>query len=149
MRALGLFLLIAGALGASAAGPEARDKHVEAALVPEVSGVAPGKAFTLAVRLRMDEGWHTYWKNPGDSGMPTSVEWELPEGFAAGELRWPVPERIDVAGIISYGYHGEVWLLTEISVPAGWAGPEATIGARVSWLMCKEECIPEIGRAHV
>lgn len=139
---MGFFLLMAWVLGASAAGPEARDKHVEAALVPEVSGVAPGKAFTLAVRLRMDEGWHTYWKNPGDSGMPTSVEWELPEGFAAGELRWPVPERIDVAGIISYGYHGEVWLLSEISVPAGWAGPEATIVARVSWLMCKEECIP-------
>lgn len=131
-----------GSVAAPGAAPEARDKHVVAALVPEVATVAPGKPFAVALRLRMDAGWHTYWKNPGDSGMPTSVEWRLPGGFSAGELRWPKPERIDIGGIVSYGYHGEVWLLAEVSPPPDWAGSEAVIGAKVGWLMCKEECIP-------
>ncbi len=147
MRMLGFILLMAGAMAATAAGPEARDKHVVASLVPEVASVAPGRAFTVAVRLRMDEGWHTYWRNSGDSGMPTSVEWRLPEGFSAGGLEWPTPERIDVGGIISFGYHGEIWLLAEIAVPKDWSGSEAVIGAKVGWLMCKEECIP--GEAEV
>lgn len=128
--------------GTAADVPEARDKHVAAALIPEVASVAPGKSFTVAVRLRIDKDWHTYWKNSGDSGMPTSVEWRLPEGFTAGELRWPPPDSIEVGGIVSYGYHDEVWLLSDITVSDRWQGPEAVIGAKVGWLMCKEECIP-------
>lgn len=150
MRWFGVGLtFVVASVALAADGPEARDQHVLAALVPEMASVAPGKSFAVAVRLRMDKGWHTYWKNSGDSGMPTSVEWHLPEGFVVGPLRWPTPERIDIGGIVSYGYHGEIWLLTDITAPKGWTGAEAILGAKVGWLMCKELCIPGEARLEV
>lgn len=148
MRWFGILLfLIAGGGATAADAPEVRDKHVAVALIPEVTSIAPGESFTVAVRLRIDDHWHAYWRNPGDSGMPTSVEWDLPPGLVAGALRWPTPDRIEVGGIISYGYHGEVWLLTDITVSERWEGTEAVLRAKVLWLMCKEECIP--GEASV
>ncbi len=137
-----LFLgLILGNAHFVQAGDTARDGAVEAALVPEVSSVAPGRPFLMAVRLRMDEHWHTYWRNPGDSGLPTEVVWELPEGFQVGAFQWPAPERIEYGGVISYGHHGEAWLLAEVLPPENLPA-EVRIGAKVSWLMCKESCIP-------
>ena len=118
-----------------------RDGQVEAELVPEVESIAPGQPFTVAVVLRMDEGWHTYWRNSGDSGLPTTITWQLPEGFTASEPLWPVPEAIEYGGIISYGYHGEAWLLVTITPPED-LPDTVTLSADVEWLMCKESCIP-------
>ena len=101
----------------------------------------PGGKMLAGVRLHMQPGWHTYWKNPGDSGLATRIDWELPEGFEAGPIQWPAPERIDVGPLTSYGYHGEVLLLTDIRVPQDSAG-SIPIAARAFWLVCEEICIP-------
>src|SRR5438876_42591 len=82
-----------------------KDKpHVHAALLSEVKTVAPGQPFWLAVELQMDDHWHTYWKQPGDSGMATSIKWNLPSGFKAGAIEWPAPKKIVAAPLASYGY---------------------------------------------
>ena len=118
-----------------------RDGHVEVELVPEVESIAPGKPFTLAVVLRMDEGWHTYWRNAGDAGLPTTITWQLPAGFRASEPKWPVPQAMNYGGVTSYGYQGEAWLLVTITPPEDF--PETvTLSADVEWLVCKESCIP-------
>jgi thiol:disulfide interchange protein len=119
-----------------------RDEHVVAELVSEVSAVVPGQPFWVALKLVHDEHWHTYWINDGDSGLPTKIRWELPEGFSAGPIVWPYPERIPMPPLVSFGYEGETWLLTEITPPAELQGTEVVLNANVSWLMCKEVCLP-------
>ena len=117
--------------------------HVEAELVAERTAVVPGKPLTLALRLKMDREWHTYWRNPGDSGLPTTIQWTLPPGFKAGDIEWPAPTRIDVATLANYGYDGEILLPVTLRVPASLAtGTAIPIKARAEWLVCKEQCIP-------
>lgn len=117
--------------------------HVRAQLLADVRSVQPGKPFTVAVRLQMDEGWHTYWKNPGDSGLATKVTWNLPSGVQVGDLQWPFPERIDQGGVVSFGYEKEVLLLAEMTVSeAVKPGTTVTVSAAVEWLECKDLCKP-------
>lgn len=118
-------------------------EHVKAQLISEVRSIQPGQSFCVALRLEMDEHWHTYWKNPGDSGLPTSIEWHLPEGFVAGDIQWPYPKMFDMPQIVNFGYDGEVFLLTEIKAPAMLkSGSVVKLLASVDWLVCKESCIP-------
>jgi len=124
-----------------------RDKHVEASLLSEVSAIQPGQPFMVALRLSHDEHWHTYWINDGDSGLPTTISWQLPEGFTAGPIQWPHPQRLPMPPLMSFGYEGEALLLVEITPPAELPAGEVTLNARVSWLMCKEICIP--GKANL
>jgi DsbC/DsbD-like thiol-disulfide interchange protein len=137
--------LALGATRASAEGPPGR--HVKASLVAETDAVRPGQPLVVGIRLEMEKGWHTYWRNPGDSGLPTRAKWALPEGFAVGELRWPYPVRFRTGPLVSYGYEHEVLLPAEIGVPAAIAEREVRIAARVDWLECQEACLP--GRADV
>lgn len=124
-----------------------KDAHVEAELIAETESIQPGQAFWVALRLNMDPGWHTYWRNPGDSGIPTSVEWTLPPGFEAGPLEWPYPARIDEPPLTTYGYRGEVFLLAPIRVPqTASPGTAPVISARVRWLACEKICVPGGGR---
>jgi thiol:disulfide interchange protein/DsbC/DsbD-like thiol-disulfide interchange protein len=132
-------LLLLLALRAQAAEPH----PVQARLLANVEEVAPGMAFHLGVELRMAPEWHTYWRFSGDAGMPTQVEWELPDRFAAGELQWPLPHKYEEAGgLTAYGYADETMLLAEIVPPADLVGEGVRIAARVSWLVCRELCIP-------
>jgi thiol:disulfide interchange protein DsbD len=140
-----LALLTTGSVAASA--PTGPSRHVKASLVAETDAVRPGQPLTLGIRLEMEKGWHTYWRNPGDSGLPTRVKWDLPAGFAAGEIGWPYPARFRTGPLVSYGYEGEVLLPVEIRVPAAVKGPEVRLAARVDWLECQEACLP--GRADV
>ena len=146
MRKLGIILiLLTVSLAASSylSAKAVREGQVEAELVTEVISIQAGRTFTVALRLKHDEGWHTYWKNPGDAGLPTTIEWMLPEGFEAGPIQWPHPEKIDVSGLINYGYSGEVFLLVNITPPANLRSDEdVTLTARVEWLMCEVICIP-------
>jgi DsbC/DsbD-like thiol-disulfide interchange protein len=148
LLALGLAVLCCAApvrrVAAQAAATPA-GRHVTASLVSQTDAVVPGHALTLGIRLQMQPGWHTYWRNPGDSGLPTRVRWELPTGFEAGELLWPRPARIPTGPLLSFGYEREVVLPVEIRVPATVAGPEVRLAVRVDWLECREECLP--GRA--
>ena len=95
------------------------------------SAAEPGKTITVAVQERIDPGWHTYWINPGDLGEPTSIEWNLPKGFSAGPILWPIPHVIPVGPLAEYGYDDEVVLLTEIQVPEQTEGDSVTLSAKV------------------
>ncbi len=119
------------------------DAPIRASLVASVSRFRPGEPFDAALRLEATPGWHTYWTNPGEAGLATTVRWTLPAGFTAGPLRWPVPERFVTGGVVSFGYEGVTLLPVEIRPPADWpAGRVATLRARVDWLGCNEECVP-------
>jgi len=116
--------------------------HVRASLVSEVKTIQPGRSFWVAVRLQMEDKWHTYWKNPGDAGGPTTIKWTLPKGFGAGPINWPYPTKIDYPPLTSYGYEEEVFLLTEIRPSRNFSSDMAHIKARVDWLECADICIP-------
>jgi thiol:disulfide interchange protein len=131
-----LFPAIASAQPISA-GP------VAAQIVAESTSIQPGRAFMAALHFRMDPDWHIYGKDPGDTGLPTTVSWDLPKGFTVGELMWPTPGKFVSQGSTSYGYEGEVSLLARISPSVDLAAPgKAIIRARVTWLACRIECTP-------
>ena len=141
-----LLLLLAVALAAPARAADiATTPRVEARLVSEVTGVpASGGTISVALVQTMQEGWHTYWLNPGESGEPTTIAWTLPQDFTAGGIKWPHPERIPFGELANYGYSEQVLLRTEIVVPAGLkAGDNVTVKADAAWLVCKDICIPE------
>ena len=117
--------------------------HVKAEILSEVRSVRPGEPFWVAVRLSMDEGWHTYWMNPGDSGLPTRVEWALPKGFDSGDIQWPYPHRFVSSEIVGFGYENEVCLLAEIRPPKALVpGMPVKLAATVEWLECSDVCLP-------
>jgi thiol:disulfide interchange protein DsbD len=127
----------------SAYSEPVRSGPVVAELVSEMNSIHPGEPFLVAVRLQMDAGWHTYWKNPGDSGLASAVSWDLPSGYSAGALQWPIPRRFESDGAISYGYTGEVLLLTRVTPPRSLrAGFPVRLRARATWLACRVECTP-------
>ena len=136
--------------GAALAAP-VRTPHVEAELVAERTAIAPGEPLTVALRLKMIPEWHTYWRNPGDSGEPTRLEWRLPPGFEASEIHWPYPRRLPAGPLMNYGYEGEVLLLSRIVPPRELAaGTPVTLAAKASWLVCsREHCIPEDGEVSL
>ncbi len=111
----------------------------------EVAGA--GETVTAAVRLEMAPRWHTYWRNSGESGAPTKLEWVLPTGISAGEIQWPVPEKYVVEGLTTYVHHDEIFLLVPLQIGAEAAKGAVEIKAKVSWLECEVQCIP--GSANV
>lgn len=135
----GLLLLFAASASAQQGQP-----HTKVRLVADVSSVQPGSAFTLGIVMSMEEGWHTYWENPGEAGIPTAVAWKLPTGFAAGEIRWPVPHKYLEAGdILTYGYEKETMLLVPVTIDGSVrAGGSVTIEGEVTWLECERVCLP-------
>ncbi len=102
----------------------------------------PGSTVMAGLALTMDDGWHTYWINAGEAGFATSVEWELPKGVTAGQVQWPMPGKFTAFGSIGYGYHDKTILLVPLAIAADIAPGQATISGKVSWLECKELCIP-------
>lgn len=137
---LALFILLP-ILSAFSAEPQ-KSEHVKARLIPEIKSIQPGKPFCIALWLKMDEHWHTYWKNPGDSGLPTRIEWNLPDGFVSGSIQWPYPKRFKESDLVSFGYEGEVFLITRIEAPMEIkSGTNVKLSASVDWLVCKDMCI--------
>lgn len=101
-----------------------------------------GKLFCVTLTFTMDPGWHIYWTNPGDSGLPTSVKWILPKGYRVGETRWPTPKRFEEGGLVNYGYDGTAIVLTTILPPKAMGSAKSIpIKAQVSWMACKEQCV--------
>ena len=126
---------------------DARAAHTRATLLLSATAARPGDTILAGVRLQMDPGWHTYWKNPGASGMATTIKWELPPGITAGEIRWPVPEKLPPDDLTTYVYHGETVLLVPLQLAAELKPGPLELKAKVSWLECKEACVP--GEANV
>jgi thiol:disulfide interchange protein DsbD len=123
--------------------------HVTVELIPETTTIETGKPFDVALHLHSDPGWHTYWINPGDAGLATTIKWTLPSGFIAGPIQWPTPEKHAMGPLVTYGYEGDVYLLTTITPPSAVAAwpKHFDIKAKAAWLVCQEECIP--GKAEL
>ena len=135
----------AGGLGVARAQEQpAQGRHVAVSLIAETRSIVPGRSFHVALRQQIEAGWHTYWLNPGDSGLPTQIEWSLPGDFRAGPILWPQPERIALGPVIDYGYYNDVLLPVDIDVPSTLSpGTSIVIAAHASWLVCSDTCIPE------
>lgn len=120
--------------------------QVRAELVAHApQGIAAGAPLQLGLRIEHQPGWHTYWKNPGDSGLPTQLSWTLPAGAQAGELQWPTPKKLPLGPLVNFGYDGNVLLPVALTLPAGFAAPALEVRLSAQWLACKEICIPESG----
>lgn len=136
-------ILVLSTLGCGAAKVEnPKTEHLEAALVSEVTTIQPGVPFWVGLKLKMEDGWHVNWKNPGDAGLAPTINWELPEGFTAGEIQWPIPERLLVSDFVLFGYEGTVLLPVEITPPATFDKKEVSITAVCDWVVCGEVCVP-------
>jgi len=139
LRFLAVLLLLATT---ALAQPRAETQLVRAQLLADTTAIVPGQPFQAGLLLEMADGWHTYWEYSGDSGLPTTIDWELPEGFTAGPIQWPVPEaKLEPGDIQTYAYSGRVLLLTTITPGASISG-NITLKAKADWLVCKETCIP-------
>ena len=122
--------------------------HIRVELVSQRNSIRPGQDFRVGLHFRLDKGWHIYWSNPGDSGQPPSVQWQLPPGFQAGPIEWPYPERLEHSPLVDYGYEGEVLLMVPIHSPrTPQAESTVDLSADAKWLVCQEICIP--GKAHL
>ena len=137
-------ILIAGIVIASmGASTSAHAANTQAALLFDTASASPGSPVTASIQLKMNEGWHTYWRFGGDAGKATKIKWALPEGITAGEIQWPRPVIDVLEGIITFGYHDEVLLPVPFQISPTVATGDHTISARVSWLECSDEtCIP-------
>src|SRR5262245_56683347 len=145
-RLLALLILLLPAGPAFAQSAVVKTDNVRAELISEVSEVKSGEPFWVALRQQLRPHWHTYWKNPGDSGLPTEINWTLPAGAKADPIVWPVPTLIDVSGVINYGFQDEMLLLVKITPPADPANGTLTLAASANWLVCADVCIPEDGK---
>ena len=119
------------------------DEHVSVELVAGQNAVVPGKELWLGIRFALEDGWHTYWTNPGDSGEAARIDWHLPAGYEAGAIQWPYPERLSTPPFADYGYGHQVLLMVPVRAPAELReGQAQKIGVSVRYLTCREVCIP-------
>lgn len=123
-------------------------QHIRPQLIAETATPAPGQIVALALVMTPDPGWHGYWRNPGDAGVPPAVKWRLPEGVSVGAFRYPVPTTLLIAGLMNYVYESEYALIAPLTVPKGAApGTRLRIEGDATWLACTDEvCVPEQGR---
>jgi thiol:disulfide interchange protein DsbD len=137
-------LLLSGWLFPAAALESApvSSARATASLVSETDTVAPGTPFRIGLHLRLAPGWHTYWQNPGDAGVPPQLDLDLPPGTTAGPIVWPVPQRVPEGALMTYAYTGDVLLPVAITAAAA-AG--TSVKAHANWLVCRDICVPEEG----
>ena len=139
-----LGLLLASPAAFALAGAGAATDNVKARLVSETDGIGPGQSIWVALELDVRDGWHTYWRNPGDSGQATHLDWTLPPGFSAGDIVWTTPHRFEIASLVNFGYAKHATHLVKITAPSDLksAGP-VDLEAKAGWLVCADVCIPE------
>jgi thiol:disulfide interchange protein/DsbC/DsbD-like thiol-disulfide interchange protein len=138
------FLLLSAILAAPARAlesPPVVSPRATATLITDRDSVSPGGSFRVALRLRLADGWHTYWRNPGEAGVPTELTPTLSAGATAGPIAWPAPSRISEGDITTYGYSGEVVLPVEVTTAPGVTTVSGEVAAH--WLVCKDICVPE------
>ncbi len=140
----GLIWLLGSVVNCAAfAESSATSANTKVELLASAPVLSPGKKITLAIKMTMDPGWHVYWKNPGDSGIPVRVNWILPSAMSAGPIQWPTPKLLPLDPLMSYGYEGEVTFLAEAQVPTNLTvGQDQRLGAKVIFLACQIECVP-------
>jgi len=124
-------------------------ENVDVALLAEHASVRAGDPFRVGLHMKMKRGWHTYWKQPGDAGLPLRIDWALPPGFTAGPIEWPAPERIPTGELMSYGYEHEVLLAVVITPPARIETDSVTVAGTFDWLECKDVCLSGSARLEI
>jgi DsbC/DsbD-like thiol-disulfide interchange protein len=132
---------------ANAANGQEAESHARVELIAEESTPHTGKPVWVGLVFHLDGGWHIYWQNPGDSGEPPKVQWELPPGWRAGAIRWPTPVKLGSGSVVDYGYESQVLLMAPIERAAATSNLLTSVEADVRYLVCQEICIP--GKAHV
>ena len=127
-----------------------RNEQVQVELLAHApQGVQAGQTFWLGLKIEHAPHWHTYWQNPGDSGLPTQLHWQLPAGLTAGEIAWPLPKKIPIGTLANYGYEGTLLLAVPVTVPPQFQPPvtgKLRLELQAEWLVCRQECIPQEGR---
>ena len=118
--------------------------HARISLIKDHSDFVPGTSINIGLKVSMDEGWHTYWRNPGDSGGPIEIDWDLPKGFSVSDIKWPLPEKIEYPPLMTYGYEDFVIYPMVLSVPADYSDDYFEMTADI--LICADVCIPESGK---
>lgn len=143
VRAIIALALLLNFAPCAATQSHATGPHITVTLLSDRDAIVPGRQLRIGLRFQMEKGWHIYWKNPGDSGEPPKVQWQLPAGFQAGAIEWPTPKRLNAPSITDYGYEGAVLLMVPVRAPANLKrGEKTTLGAEVNWLVCRQICIP-------
>ncbi|HEY5009347.1 MAG TPA: protein-disulfide reductase DsbD domain-containing protein, partial [Caulobacteraceae bacterium] len=121
-----------------------RAGHLTAEIVADHAAIAPGATIHVALRQQIDAGWHTYWRNPGDSGQATTLDWTLPAGWKTGEIVWPAPQQLKIGPLMDYGYTGAVLLPVTLTAPKdAKPGQIVTLKAHAAFLVCQDVCVPE------
>ncbi len=118
--------------------------HARISLIKDHSDFVPGTSINIGLKVSMDEGWHTYWRNPGDSGGPIEIDWDLPKGFIVSDIKWPLPEKIEYPPLMTYGYEDFVIYPMVLSVPTDYSDDYFEMTADI--LICADVCIPESGK---
>lgn len=150
-----LLLLLAGlvfgfALVPGVAAQSFTLTHAKIGLIAENNSLQAGQTAWVGVLFDLEKGWHIYWVNPGDSGERPKIQWQLPPGFQAKDIRWPTPVRLGTGTVIDYGYEGRVLLPVPIQVPADYKSAKAvTLSADIRYLICREVCIPAKAQASL
>src|SRR5579863_7614755 len=145
-----LALLLVSPAAYSLTGNVVASDNVKARLISEADAIAPGQSIWIALELDIRDGWHTYWRNPGDSGQATQLSWTLPAGLTAGAIVWPAPHRFEIAPLVNYGYANHAMHLVKLTAsPDLEAGAPVDLAAKASWLVCADVCIPESADLHL
>jgi DsbC/DsbD-like thiol-disulfide interchange protein len=143
-------LLFGFAFGGIATAQSFTAAHAKVSLIAENNSLQPGQSAWVGVLLDLEKGWHIYWVNPGDSGERPKIQWQLPAGFQAKEIRWPTPVRLGTGTVIDYGYEGRVLLPVPMQVPADYkSGKPVMLSADIRYLICREVCIPAKAQASL
>lgn len=141
-----LILLLGQPLAVSAQETSGtQQKYVKIRLLPERAAIAPGEEIWVGIEQSIHPGWHTYWRNPGDSGSDPRVKWTLPEGFSVSEIHWPTPKKLPFGPMTNYGYENNVILLQKLKAPDSLPEGPLSFSAMVDVLVCHDICIPEFG----
>ena len=141
----GFAMALVSAVAVATSQAQVVDGHqlVKAQLIADTQHIQPGQKFRLGVLYAIYPNWHIYWKYAGDAGIPTQIDWQLPPGFRAGPLQWPLPEREKEPGSLEvFDYNNEVLLFTEVQAPEQLPAGPIDLGAKTNWLVCEKECVP-------
>jgi len=147
IRYLGSFLIfaliIAPLMISKAQASSDLDSYAKAIIIPQKTVISSNSQITIATEITLEPDWHVYWKNPGDSGLPVSINWKAPEGFKFSEIKWATPDKISYDILVNYGYYNKVVLLQTLEIPQISVNEPIILTANISMLVCNEICIPE------
>lgn len=124
------------------AQPSPASEHADIKFITEHSSIAAGGETTIGLHINLEEGWHVYWRNPGDSGIPVRIRWVNEPSFETSELKWPYPSTFREGHLVTYGYKDETLIMIPVSIPTGIRAGTLTAEARIEYLVCKEICLP-------